>query len=313
MSKVLFYIIILFTLNVYCQSNVYKPFPSIYGDWWVRTSNFPNNSPGPITDELYFTTGDTIINTFTYKKTNYIYKGNATGPVPALNYIFTGGTYNFAYRNDSLNKKIYIIPKDSLQEKIWYDFNLNLGDTLKQNFSTDGVYANNQLNSPLIVLNIDSTLMCNNYYKRYSFSSFNSSSHTGACVYLVERVGFIENFIHTASSDYCSFEPTQIPNTNNWSLDACPNDLASIKNNTLGLSLVNVYPNPTSSILNIDFKTIKGKSEITIVNVLGRNFFSEISTIDLISINIANLPNGIYFVNVNGESNNSTQKILVQH
>src|ERR1700758_2161419 len=123
------------------QTNVYHPFPTVYGDWGGIETIYPYPGSGGSTQMykyIYYTSGDTTISALTYKKVNYINQGMFFGVPTPLNQIFTGGAYNFAYRNDSLNKKVYIIPQDSLNEKIWYDFNLHIGDTLKNTYSTGG-------------------------------------------------------------------------------------------------------------------------------------------------------------------------------
>src|ERR1700741_1624671 len=205
MKKLLRFILFFSIKLVSAQTNVYHPFPEIYGDWWVRTFHAPNNSPGPTTDDFYFTTGDTIANSLTYKKVNYIYKGNATGPVPPLNYIFTGGTYSFAYRNDSLNRKVYILLADSTNEKLWYNFNLNIGDTLKN------CYSILKINYPpsfcLVVKAVDSVLMCSTYYKSYLCVC---PYDTNQGVHLTESMGFDSNFLTVDVSNNCTYEPAEL-------------------------------------------------------------------------------------------------------
>ncbi len=317
MKKIILLITLTISLPTFGQSNVYKPFSEIYGAWWIRTDRYfgigTGNVQTSITDELYFTSGDTIVNALKYKKVNYQNKGNAFGPVPPLNYIFNGGAYSFSYRNDSLNKKVYILLADSLQETLWYDFNLHLGDTLKNTYSVSNFGAASPPNKLLSVTLIDSVLICNNYYKSYGITSSQQNVGTYNCFYLIESVGFTTNFINALFGNNCFFEPTVVPNTYSWSLDACPNDLA-VKTNMANTVSVKLYPNPVNSTLNINTSIINEKTQIIIADILGREIVNqaEENTSGFV-LNTSNLPNGIYFISIKSKSINCTRKILVQH
>jgi hypothetical protein len=56
--------------------------------------------------------------------------------------------------------------------------------------------------------------------------------------------------------------------------------------------LINVYPNPTNSTLNIE---VKEQTQITIVNVLGDVVLTQ--TLNRLSkIDVSNLTSGVYFI-----------------
>jgi hypothetical protein len=77
-------------------------------------------------------------------------------------------------------------------------------------------------------------------------------------------------------------------------------------------STVNIYPNPTSTFINIDFDDPEDISKITLSDVLG-NVISEISA-DIKtsnSLNIDKLSNGTYFCIVLFKSNKTHSKKLV--
>ena len=272
------------------QTNVYHPFPNIYGDWWIRTYNYPNNSPGPFTDDLYYTTGTTIINSLTYMTVSHIYKGTILGPIPPLNYIFTGGTYDFAYRNDSINKKVYILLADSSNETLWYDFNLNKGDTIKN------VYAIQNMpsyfpSSALIVQAIDSVLNCDVYYKSYSCAC---PCDTTNVQHLIEGSGFDSNFINFYTGGLCTWEPSQVWSTSSWSLDECPNDLG-IKNNHTQKG-INIYPNPAQNNFTIETSTNE-KQTINVFDVNGNLILSQTIT-STTNVDASNLISGVYNINI---------------
>jgi hypothetical protein len=79
---------------------------------------------------------------------------------------------------------------------------------------------------------------------------------------------------------------------------------------------INIYPNPTSEILNINFlQTQRRNTEVVITNLLGeqvkeaRNKSQE----ERVEMDVSNLPNGIYFVSVKTTEGIFTKKIIIQH
>ncbi len=73
-----------------------------------------------------------------------------------------------------------------------------------------------------------------------------------------------------------------------------------------------VFPNPTSTILNIEVDSYNSNSQIIITDILGQTILSQKIESTKTVINTTNYYKGIYFVTfVNGE-NTSTQKIMIQ-
>jgi hypothetical protein len=71
----------------------------------------------------YYTDGDTLINAQTYVKIKKV-------EVPNINDVSLFPAYTGAIRQDTLNKKIYVVLTDSTTEHILYDFSLQVGDTI---------------------------------------------------------------------------------------------------------------------------------------------------------------------------------------
>jgi hypothetical protein len=83
--------------------------------------------------------------------------------------------------------------------------------------------------------------------------------------------------------------------------------VGSLKGNT-----ISIYPNPVSTILNIDFTDGEKNKEIQLYNMLGQLVYSLKTTnsstqIDMKSLNLK----GVVLVKVIGEEGISTQKIVV--
>lgn len=73
-----------------------------------------------------------------------------------------------------------------------------------------------------------------------------------------------------------------------------------------------VYPNPVSNIMHV-IVSENGNKKITLMDVTGRKVFEKISGDEQVEINTAAFSNGTYLLQVNGDSTNSTFKIIVQH
>ena len=77
--------------------------------------------------------------------------------------------------------------------------------------------------------------------------------------------------------------------------------------------LMNVYPNPANAQVLILISEISDY-EITLLDITGRTVqTTEIIQGDKTSIDVSQLQNGIYFVQVTGNGHSTTQKIIVKH
>ena len=160
----------LFFFILISGSKAYIPFPTQLAQWncsyWEGWYNSPSDM-GTESDKFsYVTDGDTIFNSVTYTKillsdwhdTYWIL------PVSGVyqNSYFTGPSYIGCYRNDSLNQRVLFLPRDSMNEKLLYDFSLNVGDTLRDWWHViQGLYT-----SVNVVDSIDSVLIDGLYRKR---------------------------------------------------------------------------------------------------------------------------------------------------
>ncbi|MFI5142077.1 MAG: T9SS type A sorting domain-containing protein, partial [Bacteroidia bacterium] len=303
MKKFLLLLTIACILQVNAQTNVYHPFPNIYSDWHLSETQYPSSgTTGSLSySYIYYVSGDTLVNSLNYKKVNYLNQGQCYCPPTPLNQIFTGGTYNFAYRNDSANKKVYILPLNNTVEKLWYDFNLNIGDTLKNTYSTGG--ANPGIT--IIVNAIDSVLTCNNYYKRFSCSC--SPTYPFGPIYLTERVGFSTHFINETVSNNCTMEPFQLYSTDAWSIDACPNGLG-IKSN-INANIIALYPNPAQNNFTVEVSSNE-KQTLFIFDINGKQVL--LQTINgTTNIDAGNLSAGVYNLSITNNQSVENKKLII--
>ncbi len=125
MKKIKDIILILSILISYSiQAQQYYPFPENNAFWLVSWG-----TPSESSDYHYELTGDTLIGLFNYHKLESA--GNTYYSFDPNNPQFYNNGYVGAYRNDTLTKKVYYFPKDSINESLLYDFNMVTGDTIQ--------------------------------------------------------------------------------------------------------------------------------------------------------------------------------------
>ncbi len=89
----------------------------------------------------------------------------------------------------------------------------------------------------------------------------------------------------------------------------------SVNNISQNPSLFTVYPNPSNGKFTVKFEGLKQVNcKVTISNLLGQEIYSTFfkgqpTTVD---IDLSNYPKGLYFAKVNNETNNYTQKIIIE-
>lgn len=71
---------------------------------------------------------------------------------------------------------------------------------------------------------------------------------------------------------------------------------------------VNIYPNPTSNYLVVNSTS---NVDITLIDAFGRNVFNK-SVTGSESLDMSNLVDGVYFLNINQENNSITKKLIIR-
>ena len=75
-------------------------------------------------------------------------------------------------------------------------------------------------------------------------------------------------------------------------------------------NIINTYPNPSTGILNIELAE-NVNSTVSIINILGEVVYSQTKNTKTFTFDLANQPNGIYFVRVTTGNNVSTKRVLL--
>jgi hypothetical protein len=231
----------------------------------------------------------------------YDYESLQSGISTSNHLYHTDSLHPVAYLRDSL-RKIFRFELSDMTERLMYDYNLNIGDTLVQTeICPPGVS----------VTAIDSISVGSSFRKRYTLSGSSVSQ------YLIEGIGH----------DFGFLDPMVV------SVDGCGNNLTCYSlsdvtyypignNNTCVLAFPNaineagkkeqilIYPNPGNGV----FYVVSGAQfllDLQVTDVIGRVVLQQ--TISNGSkIDISNNPNGIYFLRIHGQEFSEAKKIIKQ-
>ena len=311
MKRTLLALLIISSIKSVSQS--YTPF-SMDSVYWIKNVSLaggPGGAPfcgggGEYTD-LYYAFEDTTINDTNYRlvkqsrlNTQLIFSGGGSYPWNNTYYdfetVFENGKTSFCFRNDTPNKKVYVrelSPKvyfnagsqNGIKEFLWYDFNLNIGDTLGDKTT----FYDNDLEI-FTVDSIDSIPFCDGYRKRFLIES--SGFNHGTWDAIIEGQGaglgiFFDNYSYY-------FEPCELPSIS-YHEKGCGDFLAPLKHITFLKRIqedqLKIFPNPASEIIRIESKEL---IIIRIFDISGKL----VSTVKNIqeTLNIETLESGSYFI-----------------
>lgn len=206
---------------------------------------------------------------------------------------------NHFIREDVINRKIYSY--DSNAEKLLYDFSLKVGDKISGH-------------DDIILERIDSVVI--NAKKRARFTFGNSTAYK---IVWIEGIGNTTHPFHPEALNEGWQQLICITKGNNVIYDSgdfygvtCSNSNTSGIAITYDFNKINLFPNPTTGILNIFNPTKEPILEVNIYNSIGQNKIKKnTSNISSGHIDISSLSNGIYFVNLKTTSTSYIIRIIL--
>jgi len=305
MKKILFFFLLAGNISVEAQTSVYHPFPDSNAVWrvgWGAASCAQFNYPQA--QYQYEINGDTLMGTYLYKKIIRVFSGGIyfCGP----NYP-SGSGYMGGLRQDTIVKQVFFVPKDSVQEKVLYDFNLSIGDTVR------GMFIEVLVGNSLIVTEIDSISIGSTYRKRFKCEGSNPF-HVN---YLVEGIGNITSglleppeMMDLTPALVC-FKQDSVQLYPSSPISHCdlPNSISIISEEKFSLT---ISPNPAHDFINIKNNQTKDLS-ITIFSSIGEVVHKITLVKDAATtINLSGLPAGIYLVTARSDNNFTSRKIIKQ-
>lgn len=292
--------ILLFILTIYAsgQKSVYYPFPDSNAVWNL---GFNSGCMTGTDAESYSIVigGDTLISSLLYHKlTTPFVDCYIAGSCTQTN--FPG--YKGAIRQDTSIRKVFYVPPDSSSEQLLYDFNMQVGDTVK-GFIETWTYVKDT------VCSIDSVLVGNNYHKRWFINPCYN-------IYFIEGVGSTYDLLLQSPGCVTDWSDGSITcfQQNGYTLYPdtlinCPL-ITSINTIDKNLNLIKVYPNPSNSSFTIDIDQSINVYEIRLTDLLG-NIILRQQTNQQTRIKIDNIKSGTYILTAIGKDNLIINKRII--
>ncbi len=269
----IFSVALLLALSVSLFSQEYIPMNFKDGVW--IDNHFANGEYMERTQK--FCKEDTLIDNDLYYKL-YETKIQIYYTADTIYNIYLGLIGNFP------DKTVKYIPSGEVEPIMIYDFNLNIGDTVK------GVYDG------FVINNIDSVEICGRYHKRYSEFGTGYPDNPSFPA-LIESIGYSNGLLgyfdpfHQAVEDVKTLECYS-----EWTNQDCA-ACDFIEGISVRKSGIHVYPNPFTDRIKV--QSSKPVIQIKIYDILGHEIFSENSLLNddrLLELN--HLVNGIYLLRI---------------
>jgi hypothetical protein len=295
------------------QANVYHSFPD--SAIWRVDAVYNKTMMGFCYADYYYQyyiSGDTLINSYKYKKIyrSFVLVNNVSCPPPYGPPTSPSSGYVGALKDDSIANKTFFLFPNTTTDSLLYDYNLNVGDTMK-GFISQYPYGYN-----MVVLSIDSVLINGQYRKKWNFNkSFNDYP------YIIEGIGTscgLIEWVHTYAIDFtyrylvCVNDSASLLFTSNYnSLYGCKlvvDGVSEMKtDNTLQVS-----PNPSSGIFSLS--SLSKVFYIEISDILGNQVYKQRTPVPSnVIIDLSSQSKGIYCVKVVDEKGNfGVKKIIIQ-
>lgn len=279
------------TLSFYCnsQSDAYHPFPTENTVW---REFFGGSEVSYCSDYQFIIIGDTIIDNLTYhkiQKAGVEYMVDQWGWCTNVIYLYFN-FYRGAYRNDSVNKKVYL--RENENDTLLYDFDLNLGDTLPRSYTSYGEFN--------YVATIDSILLGNEFHKRLGIATLDDPVYVYN--YLIEGIGSTGGLLSNIQPPFefgtillCFTQDgkTIYPDTN-YICDLITSSGHELTNNRS----YQLHPNPFSNYARIEMDSHFNNAEFQLYNAYGKEVIRIQNIGDGTVIDGSNLPAGVYIFKI---------------
>ena len=249
--------------------------------------------------------GDTIINGHKYIK---VFKMGHHSSDSSYNVSPWTSTAQYIGAVRDSNKVVYGYSANDTTERLLYDFNLSVGDTLDY-YRYSSFFIPNKINGS-ILSSIDSVLFLlpiPHYRKRYNFNSFVVIEGVGSDIFGSDfQLSRTANFGLVCLRD----KSTDIYKVSGFA-DSCScfqQMILSQNEIQRDLKLV-VSPNPFLNSMELKFP--RGSGEIQLVDISGKIIFrKKYSNQSNYMLNTSNIPSGIYIVSVLQDEKVSRAKVI---
>jgi len=286
------FLAILVLLLQQINAQEYNPIAVEGAHWIVRLDDI--NTVEPV-DGLweYYSSGDTLIDSFTYRK---IFKRDLVITQNGPPFQADGSYQIFGLlRDDTVAKKVYAIQFNETnncpinEEYLLFDFSLNIGDTVNLcilpdyfDFIIQNIYVSNVMGFTTRIFEGSEILyegMGSNYgLFEEMFAPFKSQTRY---------------IYHTFLDYYCRESPC---------------DLLVSTNSISESHNLKIFPNPTSRTIFIKYNDSEKIKSVSIYNILGQKVIQINKNLN--QIDISTLENGIYIIEIKLNGQEFRQKII---
>jgi hypothetical protein len=277
--------------------------------FFIRTANAQPNQPFPESDAVWTIGVYTVFGDFLY---SYRYSFPGSNIDTAINSRIykkimlvnnsDSAYYKGAIRQDT-SRRVFFMPKDSLSEKLLYDFSAEIDDTVYD------VYSDWTSSEPVHdeeILDVDHVLIGGALHKRLYLKlnlkwiegigcngGLFESTYGGTFSYVFRLDCFYKNGVLLYSSTTSNCVP-------------------GIKNENLKDELC-LYPNPGTGIFKIKNNSFNYHNCIlTIRDLLGKCVFKESLIEEKESIDLTHLNDGVYFYTVELNNRKTSGKLIIE-
>ncbi|MCH2223960.1 MAG: T9SS type A sorting domain-containing protein [Crocinitomicaceae bacterium] len=251
--------------------------------------------------------GDTTINSVSYKKIEMVTSTDGSITLPQ---------YSGAIREDTLAKRVYIYFPNDTTERLLYDFDLDVGEQHTFDYcysillgAAPGTFTVDSIGVYTDQNGLDRKVWYLNY------------SHLGVVTRIVEGIGSNSGMF----SYSCAFDVwSDLVCVHKDSTALFVNDLpfanyctpfisVGLEENNLYDEDFSLYPNPSNSIVNIDFEntTELSKVKVLAIDPLGRVIpLQSVIKYNRMIVDVSALKNGFYLLSIQTEETNYVKRIL---
>ena len=294
--------IVLLCNTLTAQEYQYTPMPTADAVWNVFYRYMVSS---PQHDRAYSVDGDTLINNENWTKIVLTGKSSTINYYDSITTETYGPLYQGAYKET--NKVVRFCSPEGIIDTL-YNFNLNVGDTVKFLNFVRQLYTENNDSTYLIVNKID-TILIQNYYRRsitfkpvYAFASYVplveqwiegiGSNHGILYPLHLKPLDFLEDAQGQREDLTCFFQNNELL----WQHPYYNSCIVFAVNDITLNDKVEIYPNPASQVFYIKIPDALGNSlsKIELFDVVGNRVLTQ--SFNYCPINIAHIKSGIYFV-----------------
>jgi hypothetical protein len=311
MKKHLMSLIMIFALTT-SYAQLYQPFPSD-STTWREMRRFFFSPLEEKWDYEYSISGDTVISGMSYHK--IVHGGTyETYNIAVMYPYLTSGPsaqnegYKGAFRED-LSRHVYFRPAEDTVERLLYDFNLNVGDTLPEMYNNSTATVN-------IVFSIDSVVVGTQFRKRYNIVCPGSSPTP--YVSLIEGMGSTFGLLAQLFPPFEGDNRLLCFKRENISVYSDPMypypcELPTSTEEMTGPAVSSlIFPNPTRGTVTVRRKGTR-ELRLDVIDVLGKTVLSVDEEQEDYQLDPGQLPRGMYYLKITGAGGTpEIRKLILQ-